>query len=364
MGKLRVLVVEDSITVRRAIVDALCSDPDIEVVGEAGDGSRAIQLCGELRPDVATFDMVLPGVDGLAAIEHIMAYFPTPIVIVSASTNRGELFSTYDALAAGAVDVLEKPRGDEPDGAWASKLVATVKLVARIKVITHIRARLRDQEAGAAARLSVRPPSPAGAELRPRGSPATRVVALGASTGGPGAVATILRALPRTFSLPILVVIHIGAPFGAALGEWLATHSSLPVAQARDGQPLPPDGEGRVFLAPPDRHLVLRRGRLLLTRDPERNHCRPSVDVLFESIAAELGPRAAACLLTGMGKDGAEGLAAMRQQGGVTFAQDEATSVVFGMPREAILRGAAGRVLPIDRIAAELVGLASGVEET
>ena len=351
MGKLRVLVVEDSVTVRRAIVDALRADPEIEVVGEAGDGARGIALCGELRPDVATFDMVLPGMDGLSAVEHIMAYFPTPIVIVSASTNRGELFKTYDALAAGAVDVLEKPRGDEPAGVWERKLVGTVKLVARIKVITHLRARLRDH--------GTRPP-PASSEEEPVPSAVARLVAVGASTGGPGAVATILRGLPRSFPLPVLVVIHIGAPFGAALSDWLATHSAMPVTQAEDGEPLPPEGEGRVLLAPPDRHMIVRRGRVALTSSPERNHCRPSVDVLFESVADELGARAIACLLTGMGKDGAEGLAAVRSAGGTTVAQDEATSVVFGMPREAILRGAARRILPIDRVAPALVGLAKG----
>jgi two-component system chemotaxis response regulator CheB len=364
--RLRVLVVEDSLTVRRAIVDALRADADIEVVGEAGDGALGIALCAELRPDVATFDMVLPGRSGLEAVEHIMAYCPTPIVIVSASTNRGELFQTYEALAAGAVDVLEKPRGDEPVGVWERKLVATVKLVARIKVITHVRARLRDQGSWPCrvpATSHADPAKASGSALSQREAargPTPRVVAIGASTGGPGAVATVLRGLPRGFPLPVLVVIHIAAPFGTALAEWLGTQASLPVGQARDGEPLPVEGEARVLVAPPDRHMIVRRGRVVLTSDAERNHCRPSVDALFDSLAQELGDRTIAALLTGMGKDGAAGLAAIRHAGGATLAQDEATSVVYGMPREAAMLGAAQQVLPIQRIAPTILTLSRG----
>jgi len=142
MQKIRILVVEDSLTVRRRLVEVLNGDPELQVAGEAGDGKAAIELCQTLRPDVVTLDMILPVMSGLAATEYIMAYCPTPILIVSSSTNRGELFKTYDALAAGALEVLEKPKGDEEDGSWEQKLAATVKLVARVKVITHIRARL------------------------------------------------------------------------------------------------------------------------------------------------------------------------------------------------------------------------------
>jgi two-component system chemotaxis response regulator CheB len=361
MAKLRVLVVEDSLTVRQRILEVLSSDPDIEVVGEAEDGQRGIELCQSLRPDVVTLDMMLPVMSGLAATEYIMAYCPTPILIVSASTNRGELFKTYEALAAGALDALEKPLGDEIDDAWERKLVSTVKLISRIKVITHPRARLGSSTARRA--LSAMPDAPvtatATAPVMTVGkNGGLRAVAIGVSTGGPAALIEILRGLPPGFPLPILVVIHIGKLFAPAFAEWLDGQSPVRVSYARNGELLPPVGEGRVLLASPDYHLVLRQGRLRFTQDPELHSCRPAVDVMFASLATELGDTCVACLLTGMGKDGAEGLLAIRRAGGRTIAQDEQSSVVFGMPREAILLGAAEQVLPLDRIAPTLAAMA------
>lgn len=352
MARIRVLVVEDSLTVRKRLVEVLGADPALEVVGEAGDGKRGIELCQRLRPDVITLDMILPVMSGVAATEYIMAHCPTPILIVSASTNRGELFKTYDALAAGAVDVLEKPVGDEIADDWERQLTSTVKLVSRIKVITHPRGRL-----GSQTRYGTPAQEPShGREAGSR----TRLVAIGASTGGPGAVLEILRALPSRFPLPILLVIHIGAPFAAAFGEWLDGQVALRVTCGKDGEPLPPLGDGRVVLAPADYHLLVRGGRLWLSDEPERHSCRPSVDVLFESVAREIGPAAAACVLTGMGRDGAQGLLAVRRAGGLTLAQDEATSVVFGMPQEAIRLDAARRVLPLGQFAPALLELADG----
>ena len=348
MKKTRVLVVEDSLTVRKRLVEVLAADPECEVVAEAEDGKTAIELCRSLKPDVLTLDMMLPVMSGLAATEYIMAHCPTPILIVSASTNRGELFKTYDALAAGALDVLDKPLGDELTDEWERKLVASVKMAARIKVITHPRGRLG----------RARPRIPVEPTPTTRPGPECRLIAIGASTGGPGAVLQILRELPAGFSLPILLVIHIGKPFAGALSEWLDGHSPVRVSYAVDREPIPPAGKGRVIMAPPDRHLVVQGNHLRLTDDFERHSCRPSVDVLFESVARELGNRGAACLLTGMGRDGAEGLLAVRRSGGVTIVQDEASSVVFGMPREAILLGAAERVLPLDQVASTLLLLA------
>ncbi|HXB98469.1 MAG TPA: chemotaxis-specific protein-glutamate methyltransferase CheB [bacterium] len=341
MSRLRVLVAEDSLTVRKRIVEALSASPDFEVVGEASDGKQAIEQCQSLRPDVMTLDMMMPVMSGLAATEYIMAYCPTPILIVSASTNRGELFKTYQALAAGAVDVLEKDLGEGGDGDWEARLAGALRVVARVKVITHLKGRQpQPPEAGPLA--AVQP------------GLALRAVAIGASTGGPGAVLALLRGLPKGFPLPILLVVHLTPAFGAAFAEWLDGESPLPVAYAKDGEPLPPSGRGCVRMAPPDSHLSLREGRLRLGQGPERHSCRPSVDVLFESVAAELGSGAVGCLLTGMGRDGAAGLLAMRRSGALTLAQDEASCVVYGMPREAVQLGAASRVLPLDRMAPTL----------
>lgn len=348
--RIRVLVVEDSLTVRRRLVDVIGEDPELELAGEAEDGKRAIELCQRLRPDVVTLDMMMPVMTGLAATEWIMAYCPTPILIVSASTNRGELFRTYDALAAGAVDVLEKPRSDDAPGAWERQFAARVKMASRIRVITHPRVRLEKVK-----RAALSP-----AEGDGRGEGRCRAIAVGASTGGPAALLRILGALPASFSVPILLVVHIGAAFGTALADWLDGQSPLRVSFASDGDALPREGEGRILMAPADRHLVLEGSRLRLSNAPERHSCRPSVDVLFESVARTMGPRSAACLLTGMGRDGADGLLAVRRAGGATLAQDEETSVVYGMPREAALLGAAERILPLDAIAPALQAIANG----
>ena len=353
MNRIRVLVVEDSVTVRARLREVLTSDAEIEMVGEAEDGKQAIELCRLLRPDIVTLDMMIPLMSGLAVTEYVMAHFPTPILIVSASTNRGELFRTYEALAAGAVDVLEKPTGMESDGEWERRFLSMVKLVSRIKVITHPRLRigtLSRAANGAFREVSSALPAKYG------------VVAIGASTGGPAAVVEVLRSLPTHYRIPVILVLHIGEPFAAAFADWLDGQTEQRVSYARHGEPLEAL-QGRVVLAPPDSHLVVRNNVLNLTGDPERHSCRPSVDVLFESIARNSGASAAACLLTGMGRDGAIGLRDIRSAGGLTIAQDEATSVVYGMPREAALLGAAQRILPLGEIGpvlASLTGLPSG----
>lgn len=352
MPKIRVLVVEDSLTVREHLLEVLRSDPDLEVVGQAENGQLGIELCRRLRPDIVTLDMHLPVMDGVSATEHIMAHFPTPILIVSASTNRGDLFKTYDALAAGAVDVLEKNSGREPEGVWEARFLAAVKLVSRIRVITHPRARL-----GLAKRSD--PPAPAPSRsLRPASNAPYRVVALGASTGGPGALVQVIAGIPRDLPLSILVVLHIDDPFATAFAEWLSTQTHHRVKYARGGEPLFVDGS-RVLMAPPGKHLIANKRQLMLSSAPERHSCRPSVDELFESLAAESGPQTIASLMTGMGRDGAAGLLALRKAGAHTIAQDEASSVVWGMPREAVLLGAAERILPISDIAGAITAAAS-----
>jgi two-component system chemotaxis response regulator CheB len=348
MSVIRVLVVEDSATMRHHLRESLGADPELHVVGEAVDGRQAVELCGRLRPDVVTMDMMLPTMSGLVATEHIMAEFPTPILVV-ASADRQELFSTYDTLAAGAVDVLEKPRGDAVDPDWPRRLCSAVRLVSRIRVITHPRARLdgRDRPRPAVVRA---PMPPVGAD-----SGALQVVALGASTGGPGALTDLLRALPVAFRTPVLCVQHIAAsePFAVAFSDWLGDQTGRDVSYGVNGTPVA-ELAGRVLLAPPDQHLLVRDGILRLSNGPPRHSCRPAVDVLFESVATEYGAAAIGCLLTGMGRDGAEGLLRMRARGALTFAQDEASCVVYGMPREAALLGAAVHILSPARMAARI----------
>lgn len=353
MNKIRVLVVDDSLTVRKRMVEVLSAHPEFEVVGDAPDGKRGIELCTRLQPDVITLDMMMPVMSGLAATEYIMAYCPTPILIVSASMNRGELFRTYEALAAGAVDVLDKSQAGE-DEEWEQKLISAVRMVSRIKVITHPRARLRLTPGTAPMQTAPSTPKPGA----PTPKSGCRLIAIGASTGGPAAVLNILNALPENFPVPIVLLIHIGASFAVSFAEWLDSQSPLRVRYAQDGETLPQPGESRVVMAPAEVHLEVTQGKLRLTNGPPRHSCKPSVDVLFESLARECASHCAAALLTGMGRDGAVGLLAIRRAGGVTFAQDEATSVVFGMPREAILLGAAGRVLGLDDFAQAFCDLA------
>jgi two-component system chemotaxis response regulator CheB len=243
--------------------------------------------------------------------------------------------------------VFDKPDGGDTDAAWERTFVDTVKLVSRIRVITHLRARLRPLGEAATA---------AAFEPVARPSQGYELVAIGSSTGGPGAMVELLHALPPSFDTPLVLVLHIGDPFATALADWLDGQTRRRVAYAKDGQPIT-ELRGRMALAPPGHHLLVANGRLRIVDGPERHSCRPAVDVLFESVAREQGPRAVGVLLTGMGRDGALGLLQMRSAGAHTIAQDEASSVVYGMPREAAVLGAAMRILPLSDIGPALVAL-------
>ncbi len=341
MPRLRVLVVEDSLTVRKRMCEALAADGHIEVVGEASDGRQAVDLCMALRPDVVTMDMLLPVMSGLAATEHIMAHCPTPILVVS-GLQRSELFRTFDALAAGALEVLEKPSGAEEPEDWDRRLVSSVRLVSRVRVITHLRGKLPHR--------APLPPLPSRDSTARKPGVRPRLIALGASTGGPGALAQILQTLPKPLKMPVLVVQHIGDDFGVAFAEWLSAQSRHPARYARDGEALE-DTIGTVILAPPGQHLILDHDRLAWLDAPPLHSCKPAIDHLFATIAhSPLAERTTACLLTGMGRDGAAGLLQIRQAGGHTIAQDEASSVIYGMPREAVKLDAARQILSLDDI--------------
>ena len=346
MPPIRVLVADDSITVRKRLIAVLSADPALQVIAEAADGRTATEMCRRLRPDVMTMDVMMPVMDGVSATEYIMANCPTSILVVSSSSHRGEVLQTFDALAAGAVDVLDKPAGIEQRGVWEVEFVGAVKMASRIRPIT--RTPVRGQTRGLKpAAIAVDPPP----ELIQGDA---SIIAIGTSTGGPAAIAKVLSQIPADFPLSILLVIHIAPEFADGLLQWIAKLSRMPVRVAIDGEPLPPPGRGNVVMAAPDRHLLVEGGCLRVTDSAERHSCRPSVDVLFESVARECGPQAIACLLTGMGKDGARGLLAVRHSGGQTIAQDEASSIVFGMPREAIALGAAQVVTPLAEVASML----------
>jgi two-component system chemotaxis response regulator CheB len=328
----RLVLVEDSPTQRAHLARVLQADGDIAVVAEVSDADAAVSAVAHHRPDVVTMDLDLPGAGGGDAITRIMADTPTPILVLSAVIDGAGAPHAVTALAAGAVDALPKPvRWDE---GTERTLRRHVRTVAAVPVVSRRR-----------------PPERHAAPVR--GPAGVAVVGIGASTGGPAAISALLRALPA-LAAPILVVQHIHPSFADGFAAWLDGEVPAPVAAAADGAHPEP---GCVYVAPGRVHLKLGRdGRLVLDPDPPQVH-RPSVDELFHSLAAHARGAGVGVTLTGMGDDGAHGLLAMRRAGAQTFAQDEASSVVFGMPRAAQRLGAARRLLPPDRLAAAVAAV-------
>ncbi len=341
---IRVLIVEDSPTLRMLLKTILESDPEIAVIGMAASGEEGVRQALALKPDLITMDVHLPGMDGFAATRRIMEERPTPIIIVSSSVDHHEVLTTFNAIQAGALEVLQKPTSiNHPDfAALRERLLTTVKLMAEVKVIRHYRSPMTRRSAG---------------EL-PRSGRAFSLLAIGASTGGPAALNAILKELPAEFPLPVLIVQHMTTGFTAGLVAWLQLESRLRVKIAEDGEVL---RAGTVYVAPDDTHLmVTARGVVGLSKAPLVSHVRPSATVLFESVARIYGPDAIGVLLTGMGDDGAAGLRAMRERGAATIAQDETTSAVYGMPKAAVELGAAEQVLPLPQIPAAVLALVAG----
>lgn len=343
---IKVLVVEDSPVVCEFLVFILGSDPDIRVVGTASNGEEAIEAVKHYRPDLITMDIHMPKMDGIAATRRIMETTPTPIVVVSGSTDLQENTKTFRAMEAGALAVLRRPFGiGHPDHeSTVKELVQTVILMSEVKVVR----RWPKKHGGPTLPLVAKPPVEKGAKVK--------VIALGASTGGPPVLQTILTMLPRDFPLPILIVQHMSSGFITSFVDWLAQSSALPVHVARQGEFMLP---GHVYVAPDECQMkVDHGGKIVLTQDAPENGLRPSVSYLFRSLAEVYGSNAVAGLLTGMGRDGAEELKLLRDKGAVTFAQNKETSVVHGMPGEAITLNAATYILAPDKIAAVLAGLA------
>jgi two-component system chemotaxis response regulator CheB len=353
---LRVVVVDDSAAQRRFLRTALEADGDVEVVGEAANGSEAVGLVARLRPAAVLLDLHLPVMGGLEAIEQIMAASPTPIVVWSAFVTGADRDNGIEALAAGAVEVVPKPGVDDVDlDHYADALRRRLRVAARVRVITHPRGRLRATDA----RVRILPPAASG--LRGR-DPGVRLLVLGASTGGPQAVLTVLSGLPVNLQPAVLVVQHMAASFVPGMVAWLDDMLPLPVLVGGDGDTLYP---GTVTVAPSGGNVVLRdeRLRIACVPAPPGQHHVPGIDVTLSSVAEVLGPRAVGVLLTGMGKDGAAGLLAMREKGATTIAQDEASCAVYGMPAAAVALGAAEQQLPVSDIAAAVLA-AAGLART
>ncbi|QOY88654.1 protein-glutamate methylesterase/protein-glutamine glutaminase [Paludibaculum fermentans] len=332
----RVLVVDDSAIVRKVLSDILSAQPDLEVVGTAPDPYVARDKILALAPDVLTLDIEMPRMDGLTFLRRIMRFHPLPVIVIS-SLAQSSTKSAMEALTEGAVDVLAKPGGPYSVGDLKEDLPRRVRAAARSRM--------------PAARPTPLPAKTHAAIGDPRGALRQMVIALGASTGGTQAIERVLTALPAGMP-PIVVTQHIPPVFSAAFAERLNKVCALEVREAKGGEVLSP---GVAWIAPGDRHLLLDRAgagwRIRLDDSPKVCYQRPSVDVMFKSVSAALGQAALGVLMTGMGSDGAEGLLAMRKNGAETIAQDEASCVVFGMPREAIRMGAAGQVLSLDAIA-------------
>jgi two-component system, chemotaxis family, protein-glutamate methylesterase/glutaminase len=342
--RIRVLVVDDSALMRKLIPAILARDSALEVIGTAMDGAFALKKIEEFHPDVVTLDLEMPRMDGMETLRLIMRSTPMPVILFSTHSKEGA-YATFKALALGAVDFVPKPK----DAAAGRLEEIASELIAKIKVAKRAAGRKLPP-----AIVSEEPPSlkkKSQASLPPR-----RVIAIGISTGGPNALQFVLSQIPSEFQSTILIVQHMPEGFTELFARRLDECSALEVHEARSGDLLL---AGRVLICPGNRHMMVRRmprgDMVVLSDGPPVNGHRPSADVLFHSVAQEFGLTAVGVLMTGMGEDGAEGLGAIKAAGGMTVAQSEDTCVVSGMPRAAILKGYASKIVPLDGLGAFLV---------
>lgn len=354
MAKFRILVVDDAVVFRRLLTEELSRDPALEVVGAAANGRIALAKMAQVNPDLVILDVEMPEMDGLATLAELRKTYPRlPVIMFSALTERGAE-ATLDALALGATDYFTKPANT--GGLDASLEVIREQLIPEIKALCAKAAPGGHCPAGA----PLAPPSlRAGPQsLRwPAGrSGSVDVLAIGASTGGPNALGEVFRRLPADFPVPIVIVQHMPPMFTRLLAERLSAEFAIRVHEGSSGSVLEP---GHAWIAPGDHHLIVVQDgvqvRTLVHRDPPENSCRPAVDVLLRSVAKAFGPNSLTVILTGMGQDGLRGCEAVREAGGQILAQDEATSVVWGMPGHVARAGLADSVLPLASIADEIM---------
>ena len=340
----RVLIVDDSPTVQEYLRHLVDGDKNLKVIATAKDGEEAIELVQLENPDVVSMDIHMPRMDGYEATRKIMEVHPVPIVIVSSTMDAKSVEKTFRSLQAGALAFLAKPEwlGRPESSHIAAEIIETLKLMSEVKVVKR-RPQFNKQATAARRRESI---------LARRASDQIELVAIGASTGGPPAIHTILSNLPKNIAFPILIVQHIASGFLEGMVDWLQTGTALPVVIATEGERL---SRGKVYFAPDGYHMgVTGRGEISLSKAPQENGMRPSISYLFRSVGNTYGQRAAGILLTGMGKDGALGLKTMRERNGITVAQDRESCAVHGMPGEAIKLGAAEHVFSPEEIAAFL----------
>jgi two-component system chemotaxis response regulator CheB len=338
-------VVDDSATARELLQGLFQGNPDVKVVGTGVNGVEAVSLVNRLHPDVVLMDIRMPKMDGLEATQQIMREAPTPIVLITSSKVLQDMDLSFKALRAGALTVVSKPGLNDPE--TCNKIVQTVRLMAEVPVIHHWRTKdVLAQPSQSAVEQSL--PESLDALLK-RYIADVKVIGIAASTGGPSALVSVLSGLPKEFPLPILAVQHITEGFAGALATWLRTQIQLEVGIAAQGENLRP---GVLYLAPDDYHLQIgTRRNIELSKDPPYKGLRPSANNLFSSLARIYGRHAMGIILTGMGDDGAQGAAALYNARGLVIAQDEQSSVVYGMPREIKMRNAVNQVLSLEQIA-------------
>lgn len=357
MGKARVLVVDDSAFMRKAISLMLESDPEIEVVGMASNGEDGIELNQKLKPDVITLDIEMPRMDGLTALRRIMNENPTPVMMISSLTTEGAE-ATLEALSLGAVDFIPKQLS------FVALDIVKIKeeLLAKIKHIAQHKPRFSKNMAGAI-RATAPKPKPVTISTSSSGAPKKvlkkfNIVAIGTSTGGPPALQAVLPLLPKNFPVPVMVVQHMPATFTKSLAERLDGISNVHVKEAEHGEKLQ---AGVAYIAPGGKHMLVKgrsgNAEIALSDEPRDTLHRPAVNVMVKSVADAFGSAVLGVIMTGMGNDGLEGIRQVKKNGGMAFAQNMETCVVYGMPRAIVDDGLADKVIPIDNMAAEIVGM-------